>query len=265
MIPAAIQLIGEGNVSFHLARGLAGIEGVESVRVYSRSQKNRQLFETTHKAITTHPLQAIKDEAPLTIIAVSDDAITHVASLVNAFKSLIVHTSGSTPIRVLAQEGIARYGSFYPLQTFSMKRLIDWRGIPLLTDAQDADDLGRLDELAMALSGNVHRADDTQRQSTHVAAVFVNNFVNHLFVLGERWLDQHALPFEVLLPLIRETVEKLNYLAPLQAQTGPARRHDALTLQKHLNLLAGTDHLEAVYRLLTSSIEATYSKDTEVD
>jgi len=250
-----IVLIGAGNVGWHLGCRLREC-GQNVLQVFSRSQlKARDLGEKI-EADYTHSLNDVSPAGDLYILAVHDDAIGEVARKLaggGLKKKLVVHTSGTTPSAVFAGT-LERYGVFYPLQTFSKARQPDFSEIPICVDAVHAPDREALDVLAGMISGKVFHLDDRQRAVLHVAAVFANNFTNHLFHIGHTILEREGLPFELLLPLIRETVGKLDDGSPGQMQTGPASRGDEATIERHLGLLEKYPEYREIYRQLTESI-----------
>ena len=101
---------------------------------------------------------------------------------------------------------------------------------------------------------------DEQRKHLHIAAVFVNNFSNHLFALAQDYCEKHQIDYQLLMPLIHETISKIDTILPKQAQTGPARRNDHEIIEKHLQLLQDEDvYLYNIYKLLNGSILKMYS------
>ena len=170
---------------------------------------------------------------------------------------LVVHTSGSVSCQDLAEHN--RRGVFYPLQSFSKNRESNFKEIPICIEAEFNKDLLLLEELAAALSDDVYFIDSDQRKKLHLAAVFVNNFVNHLYQIGHDICAREALPFEILKPLIAETARKIEEMTPSDAQTGPAKRNDLKTINEHLELLSD-DH-KALYQLISKSIQATHGKE----
>lgn len=255
MAPPSITLIGAGNAGYHLGRRLRAT-GSEIVQVFSRQPaKARELAEATG-AQPINRLAEVKAGAGLYILAVSDGAIAPVAATLRQRlpeDSAVVHTSGATPSTVLAPS-FPRHGIFYPLQTFSREREPNFSTIPVCIFSPDEELEGQLAALGRQISNNVHRIDDEQRAILHVAAVFVNNFSNHLFHIGKVIVEEEKLPFELLLPLIRETVDKIETNAPKDMQTGPARRGDRDTIARHLAYLKKFPNFEAVYEVLTESI-----------
>ena len=151
-------------------------------------------------------------------------------------------------------------GVFYPLQTFTKGRLLDFSTIPICIEASDNESLALLRLLGEAISQNIYDINSDQRKKLHLAAVFANNFSNHLFHISETLCEKEDLPFELLKPLILETVKKLETLSPKDAQTGPARRDDSISIEKHLELLTNTNH-KKIYTLLSEAITKTYEKE----
>ncbi|MCB0584438.1 MAG: DUF2520 domain-containing protein [Phaeodactylibacter sp.] len=257
--PTSITLIGAGNVGYHLGRRLKAT-GIGVAQVFSRQgSKARELAEAVGAQPVTR-LEEVRPAVGLYILAVSDDAIAEVAKKlvpVLAGDSAVVHTSGATPSAVLAPF-FPKHGILYPLQTFSREREPDFQSIPICIYSPDAGLEEQLSALGRRISPNVHRIDDEQRATLHVAAVFVNNFTNHLFHIGQEILRKEQLPFELLLPLIQETVNKLEGHTPQAMQTGPARRGDGETIARHLAYLKKFPNFGEVYELLTKNILQLY-------
>lgn len=248
-----IVLIGCGNVGYHLGKQLK-TKGLNLIQVYSRSLEKAQKFAQEIGVNYTTDFQQIV-EADLYILAVHDDGIGEVAvQLVQiAPHALMVHTSGATPSTVF-QEHSRRFGVFYPLQTFSIHRKADFNKIPLCVDAAKPEDLVFLKKLAQQICPNVYHITDEQRAILHVAAVFVNNFTNHLFHVGEQIVVKENLDFNILKPLIQETVQKIMEHPPQSMQTGPAIRGDNQTIQRHLNYLEQYPDYQELYKIITKKI-----------
>lgn len=244
-----ITLIGSGNVAQHLIKAFTKSELVEIVQVYSRKKENLASLLDYDKIV--NDFQELK-EADLYIIAVSDKAISEVSRQLPFQNRIVVHTSGAASLDVLDSKN--RKGVFYPLQTFSKKKDLDFSTIPMCLEAENTFDFRVLEALAKSISNAVFPINSDQRKALHVAAVFVNNFTNHLYQIGQEICEEHQVPFEVLKPLIRETAEKINTLSPVDAQTGPAKRHDSNTIESHLDYLT-RENQKNIYKLLTQSIQ----------
>lgn len=186
------------------------------------------------------------------IIAVSDKAIADVSKQMPFQNRIVVHTSGAASLDVLDTKN--RKGVFYPLQTFSKNKEIDFSIIPLCLEAENTFDFRVLETVAKSISNAVFAINSDQRKALHVAAVFVNNFTNHLYHIGQEICEEHQVPFEILRPLIQETAEKINTLNPVDAQTGPAKRNDLVTIDAHLAYLT-SENQKNIYKLITQSIQ----------
>ena len=248
-----IVILGGGNVAYHLTKALLQNSAINVVQVYNRSIEKINCFKNSTSV--TNNLSELKD-ADIYILAVSDNAISELSSALNLKNKLVVHTSGSMAMDEL--KSVSDKGVFYLLQTFSKERKIDFSTVPICIEAETEADLQLLETLANSISKNCYRINSKQRKSLHVAAVFVNNFVNHLYHIGNEICEQNKVPFEILLPLILETANKITTLPPLEAQTGPAKRNDTKTIEKHTAML--TKNQQEIYTLLTKSIYNTYGE-----
>ncbi len=228
MISTAI--IGKGNVGTHLANAFAKTGKVKVTSINSRN-------------IGSIP------KVDLVIIAVTDNVIAEISSKLKT--TFVVHTSGSVPIDGLKNKH--RKGVFYPLQTFSKEKQVDFSEIPFCIEAENREDIQLLETLARLLSKNVYKIDSKQRKWLHISAVFVCNFTNHLYKIGADICDENNIPFAILAPLIKETAAKIETLSPEAAQTGPAVRNDRKTIENHLHLL--NQQQKKVYTILTESIQ----------
>jgi predicted short-subunit dehydrogenase-like oxidoreductase (DUF2520 family) len=168
--------------------------------------------------------------------------------------ALVAHTSGATPLAVL-QPYFAHSAVFYPLQTFSKNREVDFSKVPICLETAQKEDYPKLEQLARRLSDQVFALDFEKRQTLHLAAVFVNNFVNHLYTIGAGLLAENDLPFALLRPLIEETAAKIQDHAPATMQTGPAVRGDQVTLERHLTLLSNHPDLQQLYQFFSTAIQ----------
>ncbi|WP_281322235.1 Rossmann-like and DUF2520 domain-containing protein [Flavobacterium aestivum] len=243
-----ITIIGSGNVAQHLIDAFAKSNAVEIIQVFSRTQKPiSPLLDSTKITNDWNTLA----EADLYIIAVSDDAIAAVSSQLPFENRLVVHTSGSAPLISLDNKN--RKGVFYPLQTFTKGKAVDFKGIPFCLETQFENDYQVLEKVAQSISDNVFAIDSHQRKALHVAAVFVNNFTNHLYQLGNEICQENKVPFDILKPLILETAEKIQTLSPSDAQTGPAKRNDLSTIAAHESFLTN-ENQSTIYKILTQSI-----------
>ncbi|RQO65014.1 DUF2520 domain-containing protein [Pedobacter sp. KBW01] len=248
-----IVLLGSGNVATHLAKALKA-KGEDVVQVYSPNLVNAKLLADNIAAEAVSDLSAVKVDADLYIISVKDDAIESIAEGLKAVSGLVVHTSGTTDIKVLSSQ-VKHAGVFYPLQTFSKRKDVSFDRIPLCIEATGAVELDVLKQLASKLSQQVYELDGDKRKILHLAAVFACNFPNHLYALANRVLQQNDLDFEIIRPLIAETADKVMTNLPENVQTGPAVRDDETTINKHLSMLNDMPGLQEIYQTLSDSIK----------
>jgi len=244
----SITIIGSGNVAQHLIKAISKSDALEICQVVARNPDS--LHQIIEKDKIISDISLLKD-SDLYIISVSDDAIASVSNSLFLKDKLVAHTSGSVAMEDLSDSN--RKAVFYPLQTLSKKKEVNFKEVPLCIEAQNEADLKLLNEVAKNISDKVFEVNSEQRKSLHVAAVFVSNFVNHLYKIGSDICDEHNVPFEILKPLILETAKKVQVLAPNDAQTGPAKRNDTSTINKHLTILSDENQKD-IYKILTKSI-----------
>lgn len=228
-----VAVVGRGNVGTHLVKALTPLAIVESF-------DSRRASE-------------IKCEFDYILIAVSDRAIHDVAAALPKSDAVVAHTSGSIPLEAL-QPFQSKIGVFYPLQTFSKEKTMDYSEIPFFMEGIDDETTEKLRELALKISPSVYLADSEQRKKLHLASVFACNFVNYLYSNAWQIMDDAGLPTEVLIPLIHETAEKVSRINPKDGQTGPAARKDLPVIHSHLAMLENDSHKAQIYRLLTEGI-----------
>jgi predicted short-subunit dehydrogenase-like oxidoreductase (DUF2520 family) len=226
----SVLLVGKGNVAKHLHDTFLSIDNIVFTQISSRDLKNIP-------------------KADITIIAVSDDAIAEVSSKIK--NTFVVHTSGACSINEL--KNTTNKGVFYMLQTFSKDKKVDFNEVPFCLEAENKKDEEQLKELANLIGEKIYSINSEQRKALHVAAVFVNNFTNYMYNIGSDICKEHQVPFDILLPLIKETASKIETLSPEKAQTGPAIRKDKTTIKNHLDLL--NKEQQKIYKLITKSIQ----------
>ncbi|HLA55124.1 MAG TPA: Rossmann-like and DUF2520 domain-containing protein [Flavobacterium sp.] len=243
-----VSIIGSGNVAQHLMKAFAKSGAVDLLQVFSRKPETISDLISADKIIDD--FNALS-QADLYIIAVTDSAIAAVSQQLPFTGRLVVHTSGSLSADALDSKN--RRGVFYPLQTFTKNKDVDFKMIPICLETENKSDYEVLEHVAKTISGNVFPIDSTQRKALHVAAVFVNNFTNHLYKIANDICTENNVPFDILKPLIAETADKVMVLSPKEAQTGPAKRNDTNTIDAHLAFLSN-GNLQPIYKILTQSI-----------
>lgn len=248
-----IILLGAGALAFSLSKALLK-ENLELIQIYNKTPKVHAELKKWPAVEFVYDKSFLK-KADLYIICVSDKAIKEVSSFIPFDDVLVVHTSAATPINLL--KGNYRKGLLYPLQSFNKQKKISLKGVPFLIEAENKKDISLLKKISTTLSGKFHITTLEQRLKIHLSAIWACNFVNHLCHISHKIIDDSELPFDLLKPLIKETLSKINLLGPYKSQTGPAIRKDGETLERHINLLS--DPLEKeIYKLLSLSIEKTY-------
>lgn len=254
-----IILIGAGNVATQLGISLKDA-GHTILQVYSRKKRAAQALSIVLKAKAIDDAKKINPDADIYIIAIKDDALAGITKKIKLKNKIIVHTSGSTAMNVLKGSS-KNYGVFYPLQTFSKNKKINFKTVPVCLEANNKETFKTLQQLASSISGNIQKVNSDQRKALHVAAVFACNFSNHLYTIAEQILSENKLSFDLLKPLIMETADKIKNNSAVKMQTGPAVRGDKKIMDSHLKMLSGNKEYRQLYKLLSRSIIASSKKN----
>ncbi|WP_315101781.1 Rossmann-like and DUF2520 domain-containing protein [Capnocytophaga sputigena] len=249
-----INIIGAGNMAYQLTQAFHNHPEVQLQQLYNRSKLSPEFdafeIEKTHHLSTLRP-------ADMCIIAVKDEAIAGISKKLPFENQLVVHTSGNTSIEAIDSKN--RRGVFYPLQTMNKQTIVDFTKVPFCLEAENTNDFCLLQRLASLLSTKIYTLNSYQRRVLHLAAVFMNNFSNHLVYISQQICKENEVPFEILQPLLAETFVKLQNTSAYDAQTGPARRNDFLTITNHLAMLDNNNYKE-IYNIITKSIINTYGR-----
>ena len=248
-----INIIGAGNMAYQLTRAFYNHPEVRLQQLYNRSELSPEF--NAFEIEKTHNLSLLRP-ADVCIITVKDEAITEVSEKIPLENQLVVHTSGNTSIEAIDSKN--RRGVFYPLQTMNKQTIVDFTKVPFCLEAENTNDFYLLQRLASLLSTKTYALNSYQRRVLHLAAVFMNNFSNHLVYISEQICKENEIPFEILQPLLAETLAKLQNTSAYDAQTGPARRNDSLTISNHLAMLS--DNYKEIYDIITKSIINTYGR-----
>ena len=251
-----ISFIGSGHVATHLAKAFFAC-GYEVVDIYSRTPAHAQQLAAPINARPVHLINALRP-ADMYIIAVDDHALPQIVQQLPLTQSLVLHTAGAVELSALRK--FPNHGVLYPLQTLNRDRETDFRTVPFFIEANIQKNYDIIHRLAKSLSENVKKLDSENRARLHLAAVFANNLVNSLLGIA---CDIAGAQFEDLKPLAEETLKKAFAAShPAEVQTGPARRGDEITINKHLKLLSLHPEWQTIYRLLTENIikQATHAK-----
>ncbi|MEM7110387.1 MAG: Rossmann-like and DUF2520 domain-containing protein [Bacteroidota bacterium] len=258
-----ISLIGTGNVAWHLAPALENA-GYGVFEVYGRTPKKvRNLVSRLYEAEVKKDLDFSTSKSDIFIISTSDDAVQEIAQEISlpAEDSILVHTSGSLSAGVLSYSATEHIGIFYPLQSFSKETQVTFSEIPICIEGESSLSSGVLSEVGRAISKRVVSINSEQRMALHLAAVFANNFVNHFMAVSNDILKENELDEDLLYPLVRETLSKAAKMGARAAQTGPAKRHDFQTLDRHLEYLKNNEELAEVYRIVSQHIVDSHPTD----
>ena len=269
-----IVLIGAGNLATHLGKALHAA-GHDMLQVFSRTMQSAETLASLLDAEPLTDIAQVRDDADVYIFSVKDSALVQlVAQLcrheadglgedgaVNALRKakkgeherVFLHTAGSMPMSVF--KGMAQhYGVLYPMQTFSKQREVDFSIIPCFVEANDEFAQKQIEGLAREISGRVYQLSSEDRKYLHLSAVFACNFANHCYAISQELLEEHGIPFDVMLPLINETAAKVHEMMPKDAQTGPAVRYDENVIGKQSKLLENHPHFKKVYDSMSKSI-----------
>jgi predicted short-subunit dehydrogenase-like oxidoreductase (DUF2520 family) len=251
-----VSLVGTGNVATHLARALLKAQ-VRLLDVYSPHRAHVVEFARAFGCNPVSSLQDLTTDVDLVLLCVPDDQVSKAGTALSTGRAIIAHTSGIVGLDRLKPVG-TKTGVFYPVQTFSKKRAVNFSAVPMCIESHDPETFDKLTQLAYKISNNVVAISSSERELLHLTAVMVNNFTNVLYSMANDILNEHKLNFDLLLPLIQETAAKVAEMSPTEAQTGPARRNDSLTLTRHRELLNRFPHYQEIYDLITKHIIKTY-------
>lgn len=244
-----ISIIGSGNIAFHLGKALKN-NGINIDFVLARNLKEGNRLVEILDSEFTFEFQTLSD-SDLVLLCVPDDVIYDLIDQIP--NSNIAYTSGSVELKEIEEKNI---GVFYPLQTFRKTDALDINKVPFFIEASNETLEKELKILAKKISTNVSIMTSEERKKYHLSAVFINNFTNHLLYLAKKEADKNGIVWENLLPLLEETLKKNLISNPFDNQTGPAKRNDNQTINKHISMLEGKS--KEIYQLITESIKSTY-------
>jgi predicted short-subunit dehydrogenase-like oxidoreductase (DUF2520 family) len=246
-----IVILGTGNVAWHLSKALHAAN-LQIVQVYGRNRQKAESIASPVMASVATETDHLVEDADLYLLCISDDSIVEIGQSLKHLNGIVAHTSGAIGLEALS--GLREYGVFYPLQSFTAGREVDFEQVPFLIEGSSGTSESALMSLAFELSRNVYAISSAQRERVHVAAVFANNFTNQMLVEARLICDENGIPFQVLLPLIEATCKKALTGNPAAHQTGPAIRGDERTIAKHLALLKDQGQHD-LYQLITQRIQ----------
>ncbi|MBO7198992.1 MAG: YihY family inner membrane protein [Alistipes sp.] len=256
----SVVVVGSGNVAEAFARTLSKCEDMVLRQIFSRNEERGRAIAEIADTMWCGDMEMIAP-ADIYIIAVSDRAVADVAASLNVpADSIVVHTAGSVPMDAIAKREGGR-GIIYPLQSFTSGREVCLSDVPLFIESDNTATTERLMRIASHISSRVEYADSERRRVIHLAGVYVNNFVNHLYAVGDDVVERAGLDFDVLKPLIRETAAKaIASSDPRSVQTGPAVRGDVVVTERHMAMLKDKESKQKIYKYITESIWETSKK-----
>lgn len=249
----SVVLIGAGNLATSLAIALHNAQ-IPVTQIYSRTIESAKSLALRVGAEPINTIEQIRTTANIYIIALPDEVIPHVNVKLAKLNGIVVHTSGSTPISVFEGINAKGYGVFYPFQTFSRTKVIPFNNIPICLEASDNETFNQLNDLARNLSSTVVPMDSEQRKWLHLSGVFACNFTNHMLALAYHLTAEHNIDFNLVKPLVTETIRKAFEGNPSRFQTGPAIRNDKQTIERHVQMLSVIG-LADLYKELSLSIQ----------
>ncbi len=252
---ARLVCIGSGNLASHIMPALKS-KGHEIVQIYGRSRKNKNELAKRLTTISTSSLRRIDKNADAYLFCVSDHAIQSIIEQI-PFRlnknQCAFHFSGTTNAEVL-KAFAENYGVTWPIQTFTKGVELKLTSLPFCLTANNKVSEQAAKNIFKGIA-KMTLVNDDQRRTLHLGAVIVNNFTNHLFHLTDEFLEKQNLDFNLLYPLIEETIRKAKLNRASNSQTGPASRNDLSTINQHLKLLKEERSLKSIYKLLTKNIQ----------
>ena len=249
-----ITLIGAGNLATQLGKSLKKA-GVIVSQVYSRTEESARTLGELLEAEWLTDIKALRDEADVYIFSVKDSVLCELITEVCKGRGdkLFLHTAGSMPMSCFEGKAL-HYGVFYPMQTFSKAKDVCFENIPVFIEGDSSETEEVIRSLANMLSKRVITLSSADRKYLHLAAVWACNFTNYCYSVASDILSEHGIPFDVMLPLINETTEKIQKISPKEAQTGPAVRGDKNVMGQQLELMSDRADLQELYKMLSKGI-----------
>lgn len=242
-----ITIVGNGNLGSALANAIDNLKDFKLLEWYGRTWDNN----LPPQAITK--LSKLKN-ADLYILAVSDNSIKKILDYIDT-NCFVIHCSGATSIGVFKNH--PRSGVLFPIQTISKTNNTLFKYTPFCIEAKYENDLDVLKNLVLALEGSYELLDSIQRANIHLSAVWINNFVNHMISKGKKICADNNIPFSLLKPMLKKTINQALINDPNKIQTGPARRGDNETLEIHSQLINNLND-KKLYKIITKSIQNSY-------
>ncbi len=247
-----VVILGSGSLATHLALAFQS-KGLIISQIYSRTSSNAKLLADRLNTSYTDKISEINKNADIYFYCTNDSSFQNLLKTLDFQDALHVHTSGSTPLSDF-EKLVKNCGAFYPLQTFSKRKVVDFSLVPICIEACNQDIENKLLDLAHLISSKTYLIDSVQRKKLHLAAVFACNFTNFMYNIAYDIVNSAEIEFEILQPLIDETALKVKILKPFEAQTGPAVRYDKNTIKKHISMLKNESYAKDIYKSISKDI-----------
>jgi len=244
--------LGAGSVATHLSRQLHA-QGHSIDCVWSRSLESALMLAHQVEARASSELSELPRRADFYLLAVPDEAVAGLAADCADCRGIWLHCAGALSMQVF-QGLVPEYGVMYPLQTLSKEFPLQSGKIPFLVEGSSPEVSAQVTHLASSISEMVETADSATRLVIHLAAVFANNFSNHMVHIAQQILEEQNLPTDILDPLLEETYMKIVSLGAGKTQTGPAVRDDQITLKRHIECLKTHPEWEKLYTFMSREI-----------
>lgn len=249
-----VTIVGTGALAKNLFRAIENSNGAIVQGVLGRNAKSLIDFKSTNTSTDfSAPIRS-----DIVLLAVSDPALKEVYLQLKSNNSIFAHCAGSVPLSVF--ENTNNTGVFYPLQTFNNKSTVSLSQVPIGIESDDEYTFEQLEKLAKGISSLVIPLPSEKRKQLHLAAVFANNFSNHLFSIAQEICLNNGLSVDLLAPLIEQTSKNVCSFTASEIQSGPAKRNDQKRIQEHLQLLNDPSHKE-IYQLLSDAIQKKYANE----
>lgn len=257
-----IIILGSGNVAFHFCKA-ATIAGLEIIQIYSRNSQTASQLAQIANCSSISKIEEINSNADAYIFAMNDAADVETAKIININPGkIMIHTAGSLSMNIF-KEKTSNYGVFYPFQTFSRNAKLDFSQVPFCLEASNKETLEQLIKLSSRLRCKHYIIDEEQRKVLHLSGVFACNYMTHCITIGEKILEKEGIDKNILNPLIKQSFDKIIEYGAYDSQTGPARRNDKETIQKHVDFLKNDEILSDIYSLMSKNISRTYNEEHE--
>lgn len=249
-------LIGSGNMAWFLASRMQS-GGHTCVGIWGRNAGATMALAREYNLPLLQSLADIHDGPDACLLAVSDSAIEEVAAGLSFNATVLIHHSGSAAAGILGKSLLQ--GIVWPVYSILKKEIPLHRNFPCVWEANTKNARRVVQEVCVAISGIQYEAALGQRQWMHLTAVMGNNFTNYLLGMCADICTQHQLPFNLLQPILQQTLDRINTAHPRDVQTGPARRNDLTTIRTQMDMLQDNPHWQSVYFALTDAIKNTYA------